>query len=430
MLASTALLSAPEDIACSSAGNCLAVGQTFTGSVTSISETAFYASEVSGSWSTQMTLPILAPAASSVITNLAVACAPGGPCTVLGSEGHNTCCKYFTEVWTPGQGFTAGPTELHFSGSLTSVDLGSISCPSSTTCVAVGSGSLDGRAIGAAAISNDGVWGPVTPLNDPTRGPNYGLNSISCASPGNCVAIGHFQFPWNSILSPIWADDLTAGKWGAPQTLLIPIGVANTLSDEAPLSLSGNSSAQVSCVDMPMTCSIVNTYLNFESSTPYAVVAQSGNGIWGQFTMLPLHVATGRSWILTSLSCVAGPFCAAAGASENFHHKANRVVDRSFQWFATGGPPGPPTSPSAKLVARTEARVTWSHPVSGAPVDHYNVWASTGPVQRTYPLETKSTTVLLRGLTLPHTTYAIEIQAIGRDGQAMAPVAPASVTTS
>ena len=427
VLASTATLNAPTSISCSSTGNCLALGIKFSGAGSSIRETGFYAAEVSGSWSTEATLPMLAPTPSSDINIDVASCAPNGPCTVLASESHATCCNYFTEVWTPGHGFTTSPTEMHFTGGVTSVDLSSISCPSTTSCVAVGSGMSNGRETGATSMSNSGVWGPVTALNDPTRTANDGLTEVSCASPGNCAAVGTSLDRTAYSEDTAWAVNLTAGTWRPSQMILVPVGIARIPIVENGISLLGEPNLQVSCAGTPMICSMVDTYFHV-SVGPLVVAAQSRNGQWGQFTMMPLRVARGRQWELTSVSCVAAPSCAAAGASVRIFPKSTDV-ERSFQWVPAGGPSGRATAPRATIVSRTGVRVTWAMPVGGAPVDHYNVWASTGPVQRTYPLETKSMTVLLRGLTLPHTTYAIRIQAIGRDGQAMSPVAAPSITT-
>jgi len=350
---------------------------------------------------------------------------------VLASEDHETgSSQTFTEIWTPGHGFTTGPTQLHLTGTMSSVYLQAIACPSSSWCAAVGSGKSNGRQTGAGAILNSGVWGPVTALNNPIRSLDYGLSDISCASPGNCAAVGDSFFSINSSSPSTWVVDLTAGAWGAAQTVLTPIGIAGLYPQEDELSLTGTPTVQVSCAGIPMTCTLVDTYLS-PPVGPFGVVAQSSNGEWGQYTMLPQHVAPGRQWELTSVSCVTGPSCVAGGASVDFFsRKAVRELDRSFQWVPTGSPSGEVTTASATLVHGSDARVRWALPIGGAPVDHYNVWASTGPVQRTNPLETKSMSVLLRGLTLRHTTYTIEVQAIGRDGQAMAPVVASLVTTA
>jgi len=418
-------LAVPSGVACTTTENCLAVGVEFTSTGISGRELGFYMSEVAGVWSAPKTLPMLAPTASSLITNDAVSCAPNTSCTVLGVEGGSeTCCRTFVESWSPGIGFSSSPIPLPASKNISGVELRSISCPSASSCVVVGAGRAHGQSTGIAVMWNGTTWGALTSFLDPTHTSNFGFDDVSCGSIGNCAAVGGLS---TDVGDAKWVVELTGGAWGTSQTVPVPYGIQSDLALEDTFTVLGYPSGLVSCVGVPMTCTIVDNYEDLNSHQSYAVTTQSSNGEWGQFTMLPVHAAPGREWEVLTVSCVTGPSCVAAGDSANYHHQPTRL-DRSFRWRAIGAPPGSARSARATVLSTTEARVSWVVPLGGAPVDHYNVWADTGSIRRTNPIGTKETSIVLRRLS-HKTTYTFEIQAIGRDGEAMAPVATTATRT-
>jgi len=424
-------LAVPSGVACTTTGNCLLVGVEFTSTGTSGRELGFYASEVAGVWAAPKTLPMLQPTASSLITNDAVSCAPNTSCTVLGVEGGSeTCCRTFVESWSPGIGFSSSPIPLPASKIVSGVELSSISCPSAGSCVVVGGGRAHGQSTGIAVTWNGTTWGTLTSFLDPTHTSNFGFDDVSCGSIGNCAAVGGISTD-HGPHDAKWVVELTGGTWGAPQTVPVPYGIQSDLAQEDTFTVLGFPGELVSCVGVPMTCTIVDNYLDMNSMRSYAVTAQSSNGVWGQFTMLPAHVAPGREWEVLTVSCVPGPSCVAAGDSVNYRHQPFRQptrLDRSFRWLATGTPPSRPRSARASVLSTTEVKVSWAPPTGGAPVDHYNVWADMGLIRRTYPVATKDTNIVLLGLS-HKMTYTFEVQAIGRDGEAMAPVATAAAQT-
>ena len=164
-----------------------------------------------------------------------------------------------------------------------------ISCASAGNCSAVGrfDGTLErnGSASdeGFVVSETDGVWGTAQEVAD-DNDDDYRFTAISCSSPGNCAAVGNdpgqgFGFAMNQ----------TAGAWGAPQGIV--------------------GSASLSSVSCPS-----DGECTAAGSTGYggrAMTVSESAGIWGTPEVLPGSLNTDAG--LTSISCPSAGNCSVGG---------------------------------------------------------------------------------------------------------------------
>jgi hypothetical protein len=185
-----------------------------------------------------------------------VSCPATGNCTAV---GWNNASKVLAAHWN-GKSWSdesaVSPQPASF--------LQSVSCPSSTACIAVGTaGTYSGSALASAPLAeqwNGSSWTALT-VPDPFPSGNLAeLNSVSCTSATSCMAVG------DDANAAGTADTTVAAQWnGATWTIV---------STPSPATFSGLFS--VSCTS-PTFCSAVG------ASTPSSTgavspVAETWNG--------------------------------------------------------------------------------------------------------------------------------------------------------
>jgi hypothetical protein len=162
----------PFGISCRWAKDCTAVGQRLTGMT--------LAEHWNGRrWSAQTTKHLGALDG--------VSCPATGNCTAVGS---NSAGKALAEHWN-GTSWSdqtaASPQQLNL--------LWSVSCTAVKECVAVGVAGTTSPAISLAPLAEHwtgGSWTVLTPANPAPAGDITELNSVSCTSATNCVAVGDY----------------------------------------------------------------------------------------------------------------------------------------------------------------------------------------------------------------------------------------------
>src|SRR5579862_4674672 len=187
---------AVNSVSCSAAGDCTAGGAVDDSSKIQ----AFVASETNGVWGTAVEVPGSAAlnsggeaAVNSVSCSAAGECAAGGSYTDGSSE-----LQAFVASETHGVWGTAvevpGDATLN-NGGLAGVN--SVSCASAGDCAA-GGFYTDGASHNQAFVVSEthGVWG--TAIEVPgsatlNSGAFASVNSVSCAAPGDCAAGGHYS---------------------------------------------------------------------------------------------------------------------------------------------------------------------------------------------------------------------------------------------
>lgn len=183
-----------DSVSCSSPGNCSAVGTD--------NAQGLLLTETGGRWAkgVEAVLPgnAITTDAEQLVGIPSVSCAAPGYCSAVGTYYDDTNTiqgLLLTETagtWASGvEALPANPDD----GLSVSAGPSSVSCPSPGTCSAVGTyvdGS--GHEVGLLLSENAGDWstGVEASLPADAQTPTSSLDSVSCPSPGNCTAAGHY----------------------------------------------------------------------------------------------------------------------------------------------------------------------------------------------------------------------------------------------
>jgi len=197
-------------------------------------------------------------------------------------------------VATPLPGSQSSTSPYSFSSSY---ELFSVSCPSTTICVATGSTSASSDYSGVIVTSNDGgaTWSPPTlPTGLPAGTTTSFLPSVSCPTTTSCVAVGYVGFSNGSgePLSETGTYDSSTETWSW-----------------TPTTISGTEFVGVSCFSNTSDCVAVgNTSAGFVAWTTTDV-----GGSWSASTT-PLNSAPtsgNYSLIVSCAGSAAAPTCVA-----------------------------------------------------------------------------------------------------------------------
>ena len=274
------LLSSPQEmytssVSCSSPGNCTAVGQ-FKNSISGFE--AFTMTSTNDVWST-VRPAVFASGIQSNSPNAflhSVSCASPGSCTAVGQFMNvNDRTQAFTMTSTNGVWSAAQPA-VFASGDLNASPydaLVSVSCAAPGNCTAVGQFlNNSGGSEAFTMTSTNGVWDTARPAVFASGIQNevkYGIfNWVSCATPGNCTAVG--QFLNNNGGSEAFTMTSTNGLWDTAQPAVFASG-------EQHVSRSGIFYS-VSCA-APGNCTAVGKFMNIDSELE-AFTMSLANGVW------------------------------------------------------------------------------------------------------------------------------------------------------
>ena len=238
----------------------------------------------------------------------AISCATPGNCAAGGSYTNQwggqeafvvdeTNGTWGTAIQVPG---TAIPSGLHLA------EVTSISCPTPGNCVAGGSYfGWDGPT--PFVVSEiDGSWGTAQDLpgmSSLDKGQDAGLTSLSCPTPGNCAAGGTY-FDTTGTNQAFVASE-TNGTWGTA----VEVPGTATLNQGQDARVFG-----VSCGSAG-NCAAVGDYHD-ASGSGHAFVADQTNGTWGTALTVPgmNSLENGGSSVLMSVSCASAGNCTAGGS--------------------------------------------------------------------------------------------------------------------
>jgi hypothetical protein len=347
-----------NSVSCASAGNCSAVG----GYVDSSGNTqGLLMTETAGIWATGVEAALPADAAANPHVSLdLVSCASAGNCSAVGGyadSSGNSQLLLLTEadgVWEAGVA-AALPANARAGGG----GLGAVSCASAGNCSAVGFYTTRSKNMEPLLLSEKaGSW--VTgveaklPANAATRKRSAPLNSVSCASPGKCSAVGgYFDKSGNSQALLL---NEKAGRWSPGVEGKLPANTAAThkYSGETVLLLA------VSCASAGR-CSAVGSYCAVRgcnrigkgsgSSGEQGLLLTEKAGRWrtGVEAKLPANAAkTGPLQYLNSISCASAGNCSAVGSYFDSSLKTHLVLltEKAGHW-AKGVKAALPTNAAA-----------------------------------------------------------------------------------
>jgi sugar lactone lactonase YvrE len=280
-------------VSCASQNACEAVGEYVNGKGTHLP----LAERWNGSeWSLQ---PVLAPAGAKETQLSAVSCSSASSCMAVGwSEEANGVTVPFAVILKNGTWSVETLPTPPEGGTLT--NLYGISCPTASSCMAVGrtkgeAGNI-GSGTGFAESWNGTSWSIASPAKP--AGEDKGvLSSVSCTSPGACFAVGQFLGPHPPSESVYWGTWIE--RWNGSGWSEQPYQKPGQLQD----GLGG-----VSCTT-PESCFAVGTY---EVKTglwePYE--ARWNGSSWSVETMSNNEPIEDR---LGAVSCVLESTCASVG---------------------------------------------------------------------------------------------------------------------
>jgi hypothetical protein len=294
--------SSAGSLSCGPAGYCAAGGNY---SPRPAHERAFVVSEKNGWWGRAIKVPGLAAlhnnGAYAGIDS--VSCASAGNCAVTGYYD-NGAPEAFVVSEINGSWGTA--IEVPGSAAFVTATFASVSCVSAGNCSAVGySGSpTTDASFGPLAVGEkNGTWGKAIPVPGTAASARNAAVSVSCGSPGNCVAGGN-EAP--IIYGPYQAFVVSQknGSWGK----------ATEVPGSAALNTGGNAGVlSVSC-ESAGNCA-AGGYYQGSSDHQQAFVASEHNGTWGTAIEVPGSAAlnTGGFAQIVSVSCTSAGYCAAGG---------------------------------------------------------------------------------------------------------------------
>jgi hypothetical protein len=307
-------------VSCTAPTNCIAVGSYGLAG----GGTATLAEYWDGStWAIQ---PTPNPAGAQAAGLDAVSCASAASCMAVGSStppGTEAPSATLAEYWD-GSTWTIEPTPTRpHSNSLLGV-----SCPSATTCVAVGKETSRQPIPRALAERwNGSTWATQT-LATPASGIDMSLNAVSCTTGASCTAVG--QYDADQVV------ELLAERWDghtwAVQPTSYPAGNGNNLWP----NLNG-----VSC-NTRASCTAVGAY----NSSAGLVVTLAEHWDGSTWTIQPTPNPSGKykQGILDGISCPSAKNCYATGMG--LDNRTGLLVERwdasESKWMiqSVASPPG------------------------------------------------------------------------------------------
>ena len=310
-----------DSVSCGSAGNCAVVGDYQDRGKNG---QGFVAVEKNGRWGKAIEVPGLGALNKGGYAEVdSVSCASAGSCAAGGD---------YEDRAGMGQGFVAVERHGRWGKAIEVPGLGalnkgggagvsSVSCASAGSCVAGGGYADRGQnGQGFVAVEKNGRWGKaidppgLKALNGSSGSPNAEVDSVSCASAGNCAAVGTYGEPYGTgfVVSE------NKGVWGkATDVGLIGGRIAGANS--------------VSCASAG-NCAAGGFYSDSSGGVTQGWVAVERHGRWGNGTKVPGLVALnkGGDAAVYSVSCPAAGRCAAGGYYTGRHqHSQGFVVNHT-----------------------------------------------------------------------------------------------------
>jgi len=320
-----------HSIACTSAGDCSAVGTYVVGTGPSIQSEGFVVDEVNGAWSnaTEVRLPVLTTA-NPYVTLDQVACAGTGYCSAVGSfidtsnVTHAIVVNQVARTWHAAAILALPANASAFAGATAS----EVTCISAGNCSATGTYNAAGSGVQAlVANETNGAWSRAKELQMPANAAAnpqallFGFQGITCASVGNCTTGGQYIDKTGNFQGFL-ANEVNA-RWQAATQLNLPAGATQASHNGGVVSVSCTS---------PGTCSAGAAYL--DSAGDYqAMIATETNNTWGAGAKLVLPPASSGVGIgggVYALVCQRNASCEAIGSYLN--------SASNYEAFATSAP--------------------------------------------------------------------------------------------
>ena len=261
-------------------------------------------------------------------------------------------------IWSPTSPYGGWHSETGFE----TLFLGT-SCASAGDCVAAGVTKPPGvtrltEEIPVIAVESNGAWGGIIPVTLSGQGGGR-LQSVSCAGPTSCVAVGRQAIgsEANPEPSPLIVPISLSGGVGTPGT---PVALTPPSDAEAEGEAVLNG---VSCPNVG-NCTAVGSYEGPGGKGEAMIAVGSGSGAWSTTGPITAPPAAEEEIVLQAISCPSIGACEAVGryqdSSSDYHSWAVSVT------AGTAGQPEPVMPPPDFVPGASETGlVTISCPSAG-----------------------------------------------------------------
>ncbi|MGA2928769.1 MAG: hypothetical protein ABSG43_22820, partial [Solirubrobacteraceae bacterium] len=323
-------------VTCTSSTACIAVGS----SSSSPGAYAALAEQWNGtSWSI-LTVPAPGGAASTLLDG--VSCSAGPACTAVGRASDNA--GDWTALAERWNGTRWSIQTVPAPGAMAGATLNAVSCPSSTTCTAVGFSYDDNGTDHTLADEWNGSGWSVQTSQNPAGANGSSLNSVSCPSTTACTAVGNY-YPNSGGVASL-AERWNGTTWALQSS---PNRGGTDFSQLEGTSCTSSSDCRITVG--------FSTYLAdggfFFSNGLYATLGEGWNGTsWSiQSTLNPQGAANSE---LRGVRCAGSTTCTAVGC---FINAAGQDVTLAVHWNGTNwtiqSTPNPAGTVSSQLDAVT-----------------------------------------------------------------------------
>ena len=268
-----------HSVACSSAGNCSAVGTyQVSGANSLLPAEGFVVDEVNGKWSDALEVTLPNGTNADPFTSLGqIACASPGNCAAVGSyiDANNvTRAIMVTEVnrtWHAATTIVTPGNASAYAGA----SLNEVSCVAPGTCTAVGTYNVAGGGVHAMAVTEtNGVVAHAVEIALPTNASNnpsvllYGFDGIACTSAGNCASGGQYMDK-NSKYQGFLVNEVQ-GQWQTATEMTLPSGAQQAGKNGGVVSVSCSATG---------SCNAGAAYLD-ASGNYQAYIVSEVNHVW------------------------------------------------------------------------------------------------------------------------------------------------------
>jgi hypothetical protein len=324
-----------REVSCPSTGNCTAVGSYSIPPEHKEEEPRGQGellSETGGIWKPAVEATMPAGAASNPRPEFgALSCPSAGNCSAVGDyrdSAENEQGLLLSEsasVWGTG-------VEVSLPANASpqpNVRLDQLSCPAAGTCTAAGNytdpaGNWQGFLVNETAGTWSAALEPSLPANaaanpgEPTR-----MGGVSCASAGNCTAVGDYTDSSGDLEGFLWTE--TAGVWGTAVEATLP---ANAAPD--PL-VERYAQGGLSCPSAG-NCTAVSDYTDSSGDNEGLMLSET-SGTWGTGVeaIVPAGARSETDANLHEVQCASAGNCTAFGVFSN-----SEEHDGAF-WTETAG---------------------------------------------------------------------------------------------
>jgi hypothetical protein len=295
--------------ACTSVGNCYAVGNYFTGANTL---EPLIVAEHNGRWQTGTAAPLPVGATvrgqKSILYN--VNCLPAATCTAVGAYVDSNGDQQAMLLTESGGSWSAVteaslPSDAGTSPAATPIALDCVAAGDCTTVGYFQDSHTD--SLGVMLSESGGTWSAGTQATLPTNAApatSYNaqttvLATLTCPDATDCTAGGSYTDSFGNTQALLLAE--TGGVWGTGQEVTLPTNAETTATDQTAVIDS------VSCPTVG-NCVAAGTYTDTAENNDSLLVTETA-GVWSGGTQVALPANAGQA----QFSAVDGVSCESVG---------------------------------------------------------------------------------------------------------------------